>query len=51
MTKRRIIYNNYSPRLFDLGKAEGSYIWIADGDLEKIEKRAQWTESHRTLFE
>jgi aminoglycoside phosphotransferase (APT) family kinase protein len=25
--------------------------WAANGDLETIEKRAQWTESHRTLFE
>ena len=25
--------------------------WVASGDLEVIEKRAQWTESHRSLFE
>lgn len=25
--------------------------WVADGDLEVIEKRAQWTEAHRSLFE
>mgnify|MGYP003499842311 CR=1 FL=1 len=25
--------------------------WVASGDLEVIEKRAQWTEAHRHLFE
>lgn len=25
--------------------------WVAAGDLETIEKRAQWTEIHRQLFE
>ena len=25
--------------------------WVANGDLEKVEKRAKWTESNRHLFE
>ena len=25
--------------------------WVADGELDEIEKRAKWTEANRTLFE
>ena len=31
MIRQHIIYNDYSPWLFDIQKAEGSYIWKSDG--------------------
>jgi acetylornithine/N-succinyldiaminopimelate aminotransferase len=32
MLRNRIIYNSYSPWVFDLEKAEGSFLWTTDGD-------------------